>query len=160
MAATLGEMELTDHSKSSLCEEGALASLLHLVSQGDIETKEAAVKALKNLSTLPRNGLQVIREGAVPILLGLLYYHSNHSTPNLREYVAATIMNLATSTLSQDTNQMQSNVSMIESDEDIYHMFSLINLTGPIVQQGILQTFLALCLSPSAPNIKTKLMQV
>lgn len=159
MAATLGELELTDHSKSSLFDEGALDSLLHLVSHGDIETKEAAVKALKNLSTLPKNGLQMIREGAVPILLDLLYYHNNQSTPNLREHVAATMMNLATSTLSQDTNQMQAHVSMIESDEDIYHMFSLINLTVPIVQQGILQTFHALCLSPSAPNIKTKLMQ-
>ncbi|KAA8516203.1 hypothetical protein F0562_019382 [Nyssa sinensis] len=83
MAKTLAEMELTDHNKSSLLEEGVLGSLLHLVSYSDIEMKEVAVKALHNLSSLPRNGRQMIREGAVSILLDLLCRHT--SSPSLRE---------------------------------------------------------------------------
>uniref|UniRef100_A0A5B6Z4L3 RING-type E3 ubiquitin transferase n=1 Tax=Davidia involucrata TaxID=16924 RepID=A0A5B6Z4L3_DAVIN len=155
MATTLAEMELTDHNKLSLLEDGVLGSLLHLVSYGDIEMKKVAVKALNNLSSLPRNGRQMIREGAVGLLLDLLYRHT--SSPTLREQVAATIVHLAISTASQDSSGTQ--VSLLESDEDICRLFSFINLTGPTVQQSILQAFHAMCQSPSASNIKTKLTQ-
>ncbi|MCD9642843.1 hypothetical protein HAX54_029877 [Datura stramonium] len=44
MAKTLGDMELTDHNKSSLFEEGVLDSLLSLLSHGEIEVKQAGVE--------------------------------------------------------------------------------------------------------------------
>lgn len=65
MATTLAEMELTDHHKASLLEGNVLGPLLHLVSRGDIQMKKVAVKALRNLSSVPQNGLQMIKEGAV-----------------------------------------------------------------------------------------------
>lgn len=156
MAATLAEMELTDHNKESLFEAGALGPLLHFVSCGDTHMKEVALKALQNLTSSPKNGLQMIREGAVRPLLEVLYQHSSSSS--LREHAAGTIMHLALSTMSQESSQIP--VALLESDEDVFMLFSLINLTGPDVQQSILQTFQALCQSPSAPNIKTKLTQV
>ncbi|KAF8379970.1 hypothetical protein HHK36_027436 [Tetracentron sinense] len=156
MAKTLAEMELTDHIKSSLFENGVLGPLLHLVSHGDAEMKKVAVKALQNLSSLPRNGLQMIREGAVGLLLDLLYRHSS-SSPSLREQVAATIMHLAISTTAQEADQTP--LTLLESDEDIFRLFSLINLTGPDVQQSILMTFHAMCQSPSGRDIRTKLRQ-
>ncbi|KAB1219692.1 U-box domain-containing protein 43 [Morella rubra] len=155
MAATLAEMELTDHNKESLFEAGALGPLLHFVSCGDTHMKEVALKALQNLTSSPKNGLQMIREGAVRPLLEVLYQHSSSSS--LREHAAGTIMHLALSTMSQESSQIP--VALLESDEDVFMLFSLINLTGPDVQQSILQTFQALCQSPSAPNIKTKLTQ-
>ncbi|KAA8520777.1 hypothetical protein F0562_014951 [Nyssa sinensis] len=116
MATTLAEMELTDHNKFSLLEDGVLASLLHLVSHDDIEMKKVAVKALHNLSSLPRKR-------------------------------------------KADDKRSGAQVSLLESDEDILRLFSLINLTGPAVQQNILRAFRAMCQSPSATNIKTKLTQ-
>ncbi|XP_022757586.1 U-box domain-containing protein 44-like [Durio zibethinus] len=155
MATTVGEMELTDHNKVVLLEGGALGPLLHWVSHGSIQMKSVAVKALRNLSSVPKNGLQMIKEGASRPLLDLLRLSS--SSPTLREQVAATVMNLAVSTISQESNETQ--ISLLESDEDIFMLFSLINLTGPEVQQNILQTFEALCHSPSAANIKNKMTQ-
>lgn len=155
MARTLAEMELTDHNKSSLLEDGVLGSLLQLVSHGDTEMKQVAVKALQNLSTLPKNGLQMIREGAVGPLLDLLCHHTSPQT--LREQVAATVMNLAISTASQDLSETQ--VSLLESDEDICRLFSVISLTRPTVQQSILRAFHAMCQSPSATTIKAQLTQ-
>ncbi|XP_059651196.1 U-box domain-containing protein 44-like [Cornus florida] len=154
MASTLAEMELTDHNKSSLLEDGVLGSLLDLLSHDDIEMKKVVVKALQNLSSLPKNGRKMIRDGAAGPLLDLLYRHT--SSP-LREQVAATIMHLAISTVTRDSNEPQ--VLLLESDDDIYRLFSLINLTGPTVQQSILRAFHAMCLSPSATIIKTKLAQ-
>lgn len=156
MATALAEMVLTDHNKVVLLEGGALAPLLHLLSHGDIEMKKVAVRALRNLSSVPRNGLQMIREGVVGPLFDLLLRHSSSSS--LRGEVAATIMHLALSTVSQDCSETP--ITLLEPEEDIFRLFSLITLTGPDIQQNILQIFLALCQSPSAADIKTKLTQV
>ncbi|KAH9731364.1 RING-type E3 ubiquitin transferase [Citrus sinensis] len=156
MATTLAEMELTDHHKASLLEGNVLGPLLHLVSRGDIQMKKVAVKALRNLSSVPQNGLQMIKEGAVGPLVDLLLHHSSSSS-SLREETATAIMHLAVSTMYQESSQTP--VTLLESDKEIFMLFSLINLTGPNVQQRILQTFNALCRSPSAGNIKTTLTQ-
>lgn len=156
MATTLAEMELTDHNKESLFEGGVLGPLLHFVSHGDPHMKNVAAKALRNLSSLPKIGLQMIKEAAVRPLLDTLFSHSISSS-SLREHAAGTIMHLAVSTMSQESSQIP--ISLLESDEDIQRLFSLINLTGPEIQQSIIQTFQALCQSPSAPIIKTKLSQ-
>ncbi|PQQ21706.1 U-box domain-containing protein 44-like [Prunus yedoensis var. nudiflora] len=155
MASNLAEMELTDHNKESLIEGGVLCPLLYLVSHGDIPIKTVAVKALRNLSSLPKNGLQMIREGAERPLLDLLFNLSS-SLSSLREYLAATIMHLA---MSVSLESSQTPVSFLESDEDILKLFSLINLMGPNVQKSIIRTFHTLCQSPSAISIKTKLIQ-
>lgn len=155
MAKVLGEIEFTDPNKSSLFEEGVLDLLLRLVLHGDNEMKQVAIKALLNLSSFPKNGLEMIRQGAVRPLLDILYRHS--SPPVLRELAAATIMNLAVSTTCQDSLELQ--VSLLESEEDINQLFSLINMTGNAVQQNILRALHALCQSPSAANVKAQLKE-
>lgn len=156
MATALAEMELTDHNKESLLEADALGPLLHSALQGNTQLREVAFKALRNLSSLSKNGLQMIREGAVRPLIEVLFHHGSSSI--LREHAASTIMHLAVSTMSQESSEIP--VSLLDSDDDIFRLFSLISLTGPDIQQSIMQTFQALCQSPSATNIKTKLTQV
>ncbi|KAL5719025.1 hypothetical protein ACHQM5_011861 [Ranunculus cassubicifolius] len=156
MCETIAEMELSDHNKAVFVEEGVLGPLLDLVLHGNIETKKVAVKALQNLSSLPNNALRMIREGAVVPLLDLLNYHSL-SVPSLREDAAATIMNLSISTTVLEGAQTQ--VALIEKDEDIFRLFSLISMTGPTVQQSILRTFTAMCHPPFAVGIRSKLRQ-
>lgn len=156
MATTLGEMELSSHNKVALLEGGALAPLLQLVSNSNIQTKVVAVKALHNLSSVPENGLQMIREGAAAPLLDLLFRHTSSSS-SLREQVAATIRHLALSTVSQESSETP--VMLLESEEDFWKLFSLINLTAPGVKENILQIFQALCQSPCAADMKNKLTQ-
>lgn len=157
MAETLSEIELTDHNKLSIFEDGALSALLQLLSNGDLQMKKVAVKALLHLSSLPQNGLRMIREGAVGPLFELLYRHSL-SSPTLLEQVAATIMHLAISTTLQEADQEQ--VFLLESEEDIFKLFSLVSLTGPDIQKSILITFHAMCQSASGFDIRMKLRQV
>lgn len=157
MAKELAEMELTDHNKESLLEKGALSSLLALLSSSDNQMKGIVVKALKNLSSVTKNGLQMIREGVLAQLLDILFRLGSSST-TLREDAAAVIMLLAMSTVSQEPSQIQ--VSLLDSDEDVFRLYSLINMTPSSVQEHILQTFHALCSSPSASFIKNKLVEV
>lgn len=157
MAKTLSEIELTDHHKLSLFEDGALGPLLQLLSHDNLEMKTVAVGALQNLSNLPQNGLHMIKEGALGPLFEILYRHSL-SSPRLREQVAVVIMHLAKATNTQEADHEQ--ISLLESDEDIFKLFSLISLTGPDVQRNILQAFCAMCQSSSGPDIREKLRQL
>ncbi|XP_019709694.1 U-box domain-containing protein 44 isoform X2 [Elaeis guineensis] len=155
MVKTLAEMELTDHSKATLFEDGALEPLLQLVSHGDVHTKTMAVKALQKLSSFHQNGLQMIRARAVRPLLDLLHLHTT-SSPSLREQVAATIMNIAISARHLGPDET---LGFLESDDEISWLFSLIILTGPNIQQSILQTFYALCQLQLAGDMRAKLRQ-
>ncbi|CAJ2663085.1 unnamed protein product [Trifolium pratense] len=155
MAKTLAEMELTDHNKESLFAGGVLAPLLHLFLHNDLQVKTVATKALRNLSSLKTNGLEMIRQRAVRPLLDLLFHHSIH-TSSLWEDVAAIIMQLAASTISQDA---QTSVLLLDSDDDVFNLFPLVSVTQPGVQQNIIQTFYVLCQSPSSSHIRTKLNQ-
>ncbi|KAG4184667.1 hypothetical protein ERO13_A09G187000v2 [Gossypium hirsutum] len=113
MAKTLSEIDLTDHHKLSLVKDGgALGPLLQLLSHEDLGMKTVAVKALQNLSSLPQNGLQMIKEGAVGPLFEILYCHSL-SSPSLREQVAVVIMHLAKSTNSPAADDEK--ISLLES---------------------------------------------
>ncbi|PON39036.1 Coatomer beta subunit [Trema orientale] len=154
MAINLAEMDLTDHNKESLFEGGALRPLLDLVSHDDTDMRKVAIRALQNLSSVPKNGLQMIREGAERPLLDVLF---SSSYSNLHEHVAATIMHLAASTVSQDSDQTP--VSFLESENDILRLFSLVSFRGPNVQESIIRTFHILCQSRSTTDIKAKLIQ-
>ncbi|KAE9616024.1 hypothetical protein Lal_00017623 [Lupinus albus] len=155
MATTLAEMELSDQNKESLFECGILPPLLHLVSHNDVQMKTVALKALQNVSSLKKNGLEMIRQGAARPLLDILFRQSLSSS--LREHVAPVILQLAASTISQNA---ETPVLLLESDDDVFNLFSLIDYTGSDnVRQYTIQTFYALCQSPSASYIRTKLRE-
>lgn len=156
MVKMLAEMESTDHNKEVLFDNGILAPLLRLVSHNDVQMKLVALKALQNLSSLKKNGLEMIRQGAARLLFGILFQHSLSSS-SLCEHVAPIIMQLAESTISQDT---QTPVSLLESDEEVFNLFSLVSYIQPDVRQYIIHTFYALCQSPSASYIRNKLREV
>ncbi|XP_009801974.1 U-box domain-containing protein 44 [Nicotiana tabacum] len=156
MAKTLSEIELSDQIKLCLIEKGALKPLLELLSHSNTEMKSIAVKALQSLSTVTQNGQLMVKEGVSDLLFELLFCHTLSN--EIREHVAATIMQLAMSTNSQRSEDVQ--VSLLESLDDIFKLFSLVSLTGSNVQQSILRIFQAMCQSPAGSDIRTKLRQI
>ncbi|BAT98134.1 U-box domain-containing protein [Vigna angularis] len=155
MAKTLAEMELNDHNRESLFDGGVLVPLLEMFSHNDLKVKTVAIKALKNLSNSKKNGQEMIRQGAARPLLNLLFNQSIY-TASLWEDLTTIIVQLATSTISQDS---QTPVLLLDSDDDVFNLFNLVNVTEPVVQQNIIQTFYALCQTPSASCIRTKLKE-
>lgn len=156
MAKTLSDIQLSDQIKLCLAEEGALKPLLELLSQSNIEMKSIAIKALQNLATVPENGQLMIKEGVSDLLFELLFCHT--LSTEIRENVAATIMLLAISKSSQGSEDEQ--VTLLESHDDIFKLFSLVSLTGSNVQKSILRIFQAMCQSPAGSDIRTKLRQI
>ncbi|GLJ56103.1 hypothetical protein SUGI_1204440 [Cryptomeria japonica] len=157
MASALSEMGLTDQSKAALVKEGVVAPLLEMISNGNVESKSAAIGALQNLSSLPENALQMTKDGVVQPILDLLYTPKS-IVLTLREQAASTFANLAASiALPESTSDTV--VALLESDEVIYKLLSLINLTGPSIQGSILRAFHAMCSAPTAVEVREKLRE-
>ncbi|RWV84877.1 hypothetical protein BHE74_00026021 [Ensete ventricosum] len=126
-----------------------------MLSLSDADGKRMAIKAIQKLSSFGPNGLQIIRDGAISPLLDLLF-QAIPASPNLRDQVAATILNITVSATALQTNEA---LSILKSDAEISRLFSLVMLTGPTIQHSILGTFYALCQLPSAKDMRTKLRQ-
>ncbi|KAF5810166.1 putative armadillo-like helical protein [Helianthus annuus] len=157
MVETLSELEMTDHGKLMVCENGTVELLVTMLSHDDIDMRKAAILALEKLSGVPQNGLKIIKQNATEILLGILFRESL-SIPSLVEKIVATVMNLALSLTSQDADHPE--ILFLETEEEVYKLFSLISLHGPNVQQYVLRTFLAVCQSSSGLNIRKILRKV
>lgn len=157
MANTLSDIELSDLSKVWFFENGALEPLLKLLLHTEMQMKSAAAKALRNLSSVKQNGLQMFKEGALDPLLKLLFCHTL-SCPSLREDIAVTIMHLAISTTTQKVDQVQE--KFLNSEEEIFKLFSLISLSGTEIQHSLLCTFHALCISDAGFSLRTQLRQI
>lgn len=155
MAETLADLELTDHDKQCLSRDGALKPLLQMLQLDNTEVKSVAVRALENLSGVATNGLQLIKGGAKTPLFELLFCHA---LSKLRQHVAKTIMHLAMSAASPEASEEQ--IRLLETEEEVYRLFSLISYTGPDTQETILLTFHALCKSPSGFDIRRDLRQI
>lgn len=155
MAETLADLELTDHDKQCLSRDGALKALLQMLRLDKTEVKAVAVRALENLSSVPSNGLQLIREGAKDVLFELLFCHA---LTKLRLNVAKTIMHLAVSVASPEASEDQ--IRLLGKEEDVFKLFSLVSFNGPDTQEVLLITFHALCKSPSGSDIRRDLRQV
>ncbi|KAK1431604.1 hypothetical protein QVD17_08075 [Tagetes erecta] len=157
MIETLSELEMTDHGKLMVCENGTIELLVTMLSHNDIDMKKAAILALEKLSGVPQNGLKMIKQNATEILLGILF-RETLSIPSLVEKIVATVMNLALSLTSQEADQGE--ILFLQSEEDVFKLFSLISLNGPNIQQNVLRTFLAVCQSPSGLNIRKTLRKI
>nr|XP_043614871.1 U-box domain-containing protein 44-like [Erigeron canadensis] len=157
MAETLSELEMTDHGKLMVCESGAVESLIAMLCNIDIGMKKAAILALEKLSDVPENGLKMIKTNAPEILFGILFRESL-SIPSLIEKVVATIMNLALSLTFLESDH--GDIPFLESEEDVFKLFSVISLSGPNVQQNVLRTFLAICQSHFGLNIRKTLRKI
>ncbi|KAJ0796412.1 putative U box domain, armadillo-like helical, Zinc finger, RING/FYVE/PHD-type [Helianthus annuus] len=157
MVETLSELEMTDHGKLMVCENGTVELLVTMLSHDDIDMRKAAILALEKLSGVPQNGLKIIKQNATEILLGILFRESL-SIPSLVEKIVATVMNLALSLTSQDADHPE--ILFLETEEEVYKLFSLISLHGPNVQQYVLRTFLAVCQSSSGLNIRKILRKI
>ncbi|XP_020570864.1 U-box domain-containing protein 44-like isoform X2 [Phalaenopsis equestris] len=157
MVTTLAEIELPDQSKAGLFRDGALDVLLYLVKHSDPDIRAMAVKSLQSLSNLPENGVKMMREGALSPLIDLLCHQHFNASNILSEQAASTIMNIVSSAVDWEDEE---SLIFLKSDDEIFALFSLVNLTCPTIQQCLLQTFYSLCHIPSAEDIKDKLKQV
>lgn len=146
MASALSRMELTDQSKASLGEDGAINPLIKMFSTGKLEAKLSALSALHDLSSLAENIQRLVGSGIVGYLLQLLFSVTS-VLMTLREPASAILAQIAQSE------------SVLVNPEVAQQMLSLLNLSSPTIQCHLLQALNSIAAHPSASKVKRKMRE-
>ncbi|XP_052204410.1 U-box domain-containing protein 44-like [Diospyros lotus] len=146
MATALSKMELTDQSKASLGEGGAIEPLVKMFNCGKLEAKLSSLNALQNLSSLKENILRLISTGIVSSLLQLLFSVTS-VLMTLREPAAAILAKIAQSE------------SILVNQNVAQQMLSLLNLSSPVIQHHLLQALNSIASHHGASKIRRKMKE-
>ncbi|MBA0725495.1 hypothetical protein Golax_022081 [Gossypium laxum] len=146
MATALSRMELTDQSRASLGEDGAVEPLVKMFNAGKLEAKLSALNALQNLSNLSENVQRLINSGIVVSLLQLLFSVTS-VLMTLREPASAILARIAQSE------------SILVSQDVAQQMLSLLNLSSPIIQCHLLQALNSIAGHPNASKVRSKMKE-
>lgn len=146
MATALSRMELTDQSRASLGEDGAIEPLVRMFSIGKLEAKLSALSALQNLSNLTENVHRLISSGIVASLLQLLFSVTS-VLMNLREPASVILAKIAESE------------SILVNPDVAQQMLSLLNLTSPVIQNHLLQALNSIASHSRAGKVRRKMKE-
>ncbi|MBA0571049.1 hypothetical protein Golob_004645 [Gossypium lobatum] len=146
MATALSRMELTDQSRASLGEDGAVEPLVKMFNAGKLEAKLSALNALQNLSNLSENVQRLINSGIVVSLLQLLFSVTS-VLMTLREPASAILARIAQSE------------SILVNQDVAQQMLSLLNLSSPIIQCHLLQALNSIAGHPNASKVRSKMKE-
>lgn len=146
MATALSRMELTDQSRASLGEDGAVEPLVKIFNAGKLEAKLSALNALQNLSNLSENVQRLINSGIAVSLLQLLFSVTS-VLMTLREPASAILARIAQSE------------SILVNQDVAQQMLSLLNLSSPIIQFHLLQALNSIAGHRNASKVRSKMKE-
>lgn len=146
MATAISRMELRDETRASIGEDGAIPPLVKMFKEGKLEAKLSSLSALQNLSTLKENTKRLINSGIVPSLLQLLFSVTS-VLMTLREPASAILARIAKSD------------DMLVNHDIALQMFSLLNLSSPVIQIHLLEALNSIVSHPRASKVRRKMKE-
>lgn len=146
MATAISRMELRDQTMASIGEDGAIPPLVKMFKEGKLESKLSSLSALQNLSTLKENTRRLINSGIVPSLLQLMFSVTS-VLMTLREPASAILARIAKSD------------SMLVNHGIALQMFSLLNLSSPIIQHHLLEALNSIASHSTASKVRRKMKE-
>ncbi|CAL1386884.1 unnamed protein product [Linum trigynum] len=147
MATALSRMELTDQSRSSIGEDGAIEHLVSMFKAGKLEAKLSALSALHNLSRVEDNVKRLISSGIVVPLLQLLFSVTS-VLMTLREPASAILARIS-----------ESESILVHQDVTAQQMLSLLNLSSPVIQCHLLKALNSIASHASASKVRKKMKE-
>lgn len=147
MATALSKMELTDQSKESLGEDGAIEPLARMFIKGNLEARLAALNALQNISCIKENIQRLISCGIIVPLLQLLFSVTS-VLMILREPASAILAMIA-----------QSESIVLVKQDVSQQMLSLLNLTSPVIQCHLLSALNSIAANSNAIKVRRKMKE-
>ncbi|KAI4388516.1 hypothetical protein MLD38_000837 [Melastoma candidum] len=148
MASYLGELAINNDVKV-LVAETAGPSMISLMRSGDIHSREAALRALKQISC-EANARVLIEAGILPPLVRDLFtVGSNHLPTRLKEVSATILANIVNSGIDFDVIRVGPDNRTLVSEDIMHNLLQLISNTGPAIESKLLQVLVGLTNSPS-----------
>ncbi|KAI3744041.1 hypothetical protein L1987_57113 [Smallanthus sonchifolius] len=146
MATAISRMELRDETRASIGEDGAIPPLVKMFKVGKLEAKLSSLSALQNLSTLNENTKRLTKSGIVPSLLQLLFSVTSVLI-TLREPASSILARIAKSD------------DMLVNHDIALQMFSLLNLSSPVIQIHLLDALNSIVSHPRASKVRRKMKE-
>lgn len=144
MAAYLGELVLSNDMKA-LVAQTAGSALVNIMKSGNGEAREAALKALNQISSYDVSAKIVIEAGILPPLITDLFTVGSNQLPMRLKEVSATILaNVVASGANFQSIPLDHNRQTLVSEEIIHNLLHLISNTGPAIECKLLQVLVGL----------------
>ncbi|CAM0950240.1 unnamed protein product [Alopecurus aequalis] len=144
MAAYLGEVVLSNDMKA-LVAQTAGSALVNIMKSGNGEAREAALKALNQISSYDISAKILIEAGILPPLITDLFTVGSNQLPMRLKEVSATILaNIVASGANFQSIPLDLNRQTLVSEEIIHNLLHLISNTGPAIECKLLQVLVGL----------------
>lgn len=149
MASLLGDLVLNNDVKVLVARTAGL-SLINIMKSGNAQSREAALKALNQVSSYEASAKILIEAGILPPLVKDLFSVFAHQVPVRLKEVSATILaNVVNSGYDFDTVRVGPDHQTLVSEEIIHNLLHLISNTGPAIECKLLQVLVGLTNSPT-----------
>ncbi|KAJ9673287.1 hypothetical protein PVL29_023091 [Vitis rotundifolia] len=150
MATYLGELVLNNDMQVFVARTVGLA-LINMMKSGNLQLREAALKALNQISSFDASARVLIEEGILPPLIkDLLTVGSNQLPMRLKEVSATILANVVQSGYDFDSIPVGSDHQTLVSEDIVHNLLHLISNTGPAIECKLLQVLVGLTNSPNA----------
>ncbi|KAA8537393.1 hypothetical protein F0562_026920 [Nyssa sinensis] len=149
MASYLGELALNNDVKVVVARTVG-SSLINIMRSGNIQCREAALKALNQISSCEASAKVLIEAGILPPLVKDLLTVGVHQLPMRLKEVSATILaNVVNSGYDFDSILVGPDHQTLVSEDTVHNLLHLISNTGPTIECKLLQVLIGLTNSPT-----------
>ncbi|XP_009362877.2 U-box domain-containing protein 44-like [Pyrus x bretschneideri] len=150
MSNFLGELVL-DNDVKVLVAKSVGSALINIMRSGNMQSREAALKALNQISSCEASAKVLIEAGILPSLVKDLFTVGTNQLPMRLKEVAATILaNVVSSDYDFDSILVGPDQQTLVSEDIVHNLLHLISNTGPAIESKLLQVLVGLTCSPSA----------
>eukprot|EP01018_Ginkgo_biloba_P029799 Gb_23646 [translate_table: standard] len=150
MANYLGDVVLSNDGKTFVAEMAA-RTLVNIMGSGRLPAREAALKALNQISSYEANGKILIEAGILPPLIKDLFTVGVNQLPMKMKEVSATVLaNVVNSNFEFESAPIDADGHTLVSENIIHNLLHLISNTGPAIEAKLLQVLVGLANSSEA----------
>lgn len=149
LAAFLGDLALNSDVKV-LVARTVGSCLINIMKSGNMQAREAALKALNQISSCEPSAKVLIHAGILPPLVKDLFtVGSNHLPMRLKEVSATILANVVNSGHDFDSITVGPDNQTLVSEDIVHNLLHLISNTGPTIECKLLQVLVGLTSSPT-----------
>ena len=125
-------------------------ALINIMRSGNLQLREAALKALNQISSFEASARVLIEEGILPPLIKDLLTLGTHQLPMRLKEISATILaNVVQSCYDLDSIPVGPGHQTLVSEDIVHNLLHLISNTGPAIECKLLQVLVGLTNSPT-----------
>lgn len=147
MAAYLGDLVLNNDVKVHVAKTVG-ESLINIMKSGNMQSREAALKALNQISSFDASSKVLIEAGILPPLVRDLFT-VGQLPMRLKEVSATILSNVVNSGYDVDSIPIGLDHQTLVSEDNVHNLLHLISNTGPPIECKLLQVLVGLTNSPT-----------